>query len=93
MPDTPLRNARKAQCSRYGEAMEITLTGVFEKKADDCWIAWVEELPGANTQGSSLEEAKRNLREAISMVLEASREIAEQELIGKDVIREELSFA
>jgi predicted RNase H-like HicB family nuclease len=73
--------------------MKIVLTGVFEKKSDDCWIAWVEELPGANTQGRSLEEAKENLWEAITMVLEASREIAEEELRGKDVIREEYCFA
>jgi len=73
--------------------MKITLTGVFEKKSDDCWIGWVEELPGANTQGRTLEETRMNLEEAITMVLEAQREIAEEELKGKTVVREEFSFA
>ncbi|MGH9762704.1 MAG: type II toxin-antitoxin system HicB family antitoxin [Blastocatellia bacterium] len=65
--------------------MNITLTGVFEDHGD-CWTAWVEELPGANTQGRTLEEAKENLWEAIDMVLEARREIAEQGLEGQHLI-------
>jgi predicted RNase H-like HicB family nuclease len=72
--------------------MEIVLTGVFQEK-DDCWIAWVEELPGANTQGRTLDEAKENLREAIGMVLAARREAAEQELQGQNVIRERICIA
>ena len=35
------------------------------------YIAFVEELPGANTQGATLEEARENLVEAVSLVLEA----------------------
>ena len=68
------------------------LTGVFQEKGD-CWIAWVEELPGANTQGRTLDEAKENLREAIGMVLAARREAAEQELQGQNVIRERICIA
>ena len=52
------------------------------------YIAFVEELPGANTQGATLEEAKENLKEAVAMVLEANRELAEKELLGKKVTRE-----
>ena len=48
----------------------------------------VEELPGANTQGDTLEEARANLREAVELVLEANRELAEQSLTGRTVIRE-----
>jgi predicted RNase H-like HicB family nuclease len=73
--------------------MRIVLTAVFQQKSDDCWIGWVEELPGANTQGATLEETKENLQEAITMVLESRREIAERELQGQNVIREELCFA
>jgi predicted RNase H-like HicB family nuclease len=53
----------------------------------------VEELPGANTQGATLEEARANLAEAVGMVLEANRELAEEELRGQTVIREPLSLA
>ena len=52
------------------------------------YIGFIEELPGANTQGSTLEETRENLREAAQMVIEANREIAERSLKGKDFSRE-----
>lgn len=52
------------------------------------YIAFVEELPGANTQGATLEEARTNLQEAIELVLEANRTLAEESLQGRDAIRE-----
>jgi predicted RNase H-like HicB family nuclease len=39
----------------------------------------VEEIPGVNTQGATLEEARENLRDALRMVLEANRELSEKE--------------
>ncbi len=50
----------------------MELTAVF-KKVPEGYIGWVEELPGANTQGETLEEARENLQEAIRLV---SRRIA-----------------
>lgn len=70
--------------------MQIKLTAVFQKVPEG-YIAFVEELPGANTQGDTLEEARANLKEAIEMVLEANRQLAEESLVGQEVIREELS--
>ncbi len=52
------------------------------------FIAFVEELPGANTQGDTLEEARENLREAVELVLEANRELVEQSIAGQVVTRE-----
>jgi len=52
------------------------------------YIAFVEELPGANTQGDTLEEARENLREAVTLVLEANRELAERSIAGQAVTRE-----
>ena len=49
-------------------------------------------LPGANTQGSTLDEARENLSEAVELVLEANRALAEESIQGKDVIREPLVF-
>ncbi|MDQ6786285.1 MAG: type II toxin-antitoxin system HicB family antitoxin [Acidobacteriota bacterium] len=69
--------------------MKITLTTVFQKVPEG-YIGYVEELPGANTQGDTLEEARENLKEAIELVLEANRQLAEESLIGIDVIREPL---
>ena len=65
-------------------------TAVFEQDGE-WWIGWVEELPGANTQGATLEEARDNLKEAVQLILEANRELARRETKGKSVIREELS--
>lgn len=57
----------------------MELTAVF-KKVPEGYIGWVEELPGANTQGDTLEEARENLQEAIRLVREANRELAEKDL-------------
>jgi len=67
----------------------LALTAVF-KKVPEGYIAFVQELPGANTQGATLEEARTNLREAATLVLEANRALAEEELRGAEVIREPL---
>ena len=69
--------------------MKITLTAVFQKVPEG-YIGYVEELPGANTQGNTLEEARENLKEAIGLVLEANRQLVEETLVGTDVIREPL---
>jgi predicted RNase H-like HicB family nuclease len=69
----------------------MQLTAVFEKVPEG-YIAFVEELPGANTQGATLEEARASLAEAVELVLEANRTLAEESLQGKDVIREALSL-
>ena len=62
--------------------MNEPLTAVFEK-CPHGYIGYVEELPGANTQGNILEEAKANLIEAVQLVLQANRELAgEQFAIG-----------
>jgi predicted RNase H-like HicB family nuclease len=53
-------------------------TSVF-KKVPEGYIGWVEELPGANTQGETLEEARGNLHEAVQLVLEAMRELTERQ--------------
>jgi predicted RNase H-like HicB family nuclease len=72
--------------------MQIQLTAVFQKVPEG-YIGFVEELPGANTQGTTLEEARANLQEAVAMVLEANRVLAEEALQGRDVIRESLTIS
>lgn len=65
----------------------MKFTAVFEKVAEG-YIAFVEELPGANTQGATIEEARANLQEAVELVLDANRTLAEEMMKGKKVIRE-----
>ena len=72
--------------------MNLKLTRVFQKVPEG-YLGFVEELPGANTQGGTLEEARANLEEAIALVLEANRTLAEEQLKGLDVIREPVSLS
>jgi len=65
----------------------MQLTAVF-KKVPKGYVAFVEELPGANTQGKTLEEARQNLQEAVALVLEANRLLANETLDESDLIRE-----
>lgn len=69
----------------------MQFTAVFQKTPEG-YIAFVEELPGANTQGATLEEARRNLSEAVQLVLEANRILAEELIGGREVIREPLAL-
>jgi len=71
--------------------MKLQLTKVFQKVPEG-YIGFIEELPGANTQGETLDEAKKNLDEAIELVLEVNRILAEEHLVGKNVIRESVHF-
>ena len=70
----------------------MEFTAVFEKVPEG-YIGFVEELPGANTQGATLKEARANLREAISLVLEAHRALAEESIKGRKVLKERLASA
>ena len=55
--------------------MELEFTAVF-RRVPEGYIGFVEELPGANTQGATLEEARANLKQAVALVLEANRVLA-----------------
>jgi predicted RNase H-like HicB family nuclease len=70
--------------------MDLTLNAVY-LKVPEGYIGFVEELPGANTQGETLEEARENLKEAVMLVIESNRTLAEEVIRGQDTIREELS--
>lgn len=61
--------------------MTMKLTAVY-MKVPEGYIAFVEEVPGANTQGATLEEARANLQEAVDLVLDANRVLAEESLQG-----------
>jgi len=67
-------------------------TAVFERDGE-WWVGSVEELPGANTQGRTLEEARENLRDAVALVIAANRDLARRDAEGRDVIREEIQVA
>lgn len=67
-------------------------TAVFEQDGD-WWIGYLEELPGANTQGRTLAEARENLKDAVRLLIATNRDLTRRELQGKTIIREELVVA
>lgn len=69
--------------------MQAEFNAVF-KKVPEGYIGFVQEIPGANTQGKTLEEARENLAEAVSLVIEANRAMVEETLAEEGVIREPL---
>jgi predicted RNase H-like HicB family nuclease len=70
--------------------MNLELTLVF-RKVPEGYIGFVEELPGTNSQGETLDEVRANLEEAVMLVLEANRTLSEQEIGGAEVIRETIT--
>jgi predicted RNase H-like HicB family nuclease len=66
-----------------------TFTAIIVHDADG-YIGWIEEFPGANTQGATLEEVRANLQEAACLVLKERRAINAEETAGRDVRREPL---
>jgi predicted RNase H-like HicB family nuclease len=80
-----------SKCKNEGRK-SMQLTAVF-MKVPEGYIAFVEELPGANTQGDTLEEARENLHEAVGLILESNRELAEKSLAGQIVTKEPFPLA
>jgi len=76
---------------RCHAVVTVQFTAVF-RPVPGGYVGCVEELPGANTQGATLEEARANLAEAVELVLEANRALAREDAAGVDVIREPLQL-
>ena len=72
--------------------IKLNLTAVFEKAEEGGYIAYIEEIPGVNTQGETILEAKENLYEALQLVLEVNRELSQKCSLSKNVIKESLNF-
>ncbi len=67
------------------KSRQLGFTAVF-RKVPEGYIGFVEGLPGANTQGTTLAVTRRHLREAIRLVLEANRARAERDPSGQDIV-------
>jgi predicted RNase H-like HicB family nuclease len=65
----------------------MTLTAAY-LEVPEGYVAFIEEIPGTNTQGATLDETRENLQDAVALVLEANRELAEKSLAGRSVLRE-----
>ncbi|HKO99100.1 MAG TPA: type II toxin-antitoxin system HicB family antitoxin [Pyrinomonadaceae bacterium] len=69
--------------------MSISFTAVY-KKVPEGFIGFVEELPGANSQGTTIEETRANLQEAVELVMEANRALAHEYAEGEEILREKI---
>jgi len=74
------------------ERPELAFTAVFLKSRHG-YIGFVEELPGVNSQGQTIEEARANLRRLAAVVFAEERTQSAELLEGKDVMREEFRVA
>ena len=77
---------------------KLKLTAVFMPDEEGGYIAYIEEIPGVNTQGETLDEAKTNILDALNLVMETRREMAESEIEKSPIpkrkyIREDIVFA
>jgi predicted RNase H-like HicB family nuclease len=70
----------------------VKLTAVFEPAKEGGYTCFVEEIPAAISQGETLEEAKANLRDALQLVLDCQRELAEKNLSPR-ALRETFELA
>jgi len=68
-------------------------TAIFKKQSNGWYFAQCEQIPGAMTQGRTIEEAKENLKDAINLMLEDEREDFRKEHRGEKFIRRKLEIA
>ena len=61
---------------------DMRLTAVFSQEDDGGFISYIEEMPGVNSQGDTIEEAKSNLLEALTLVMEVRRDLMKDELLS-----------
>lgn len=69
------------------------MTAVFEPAEEGGYVAYIGEMPGVNSQGETLEEAKANLLDALALMMEVRREQTQQKAQSQNLITEDLEFA
>ncbi|MCY4245840.1 MAG: type II toxin-antitoxin system HicB family antitoxin [Gammaproteobacteria bacterium] len=84
--------AEKSAVRLTAPTMQEALTAVFIKEDEGGYCGYVEEIPGAITQGETLEEAKENLVEAVQLVVQANRHLSGKRIAAEkyDVIKKPL---
>ena len=73
--------------------MDITLTAVYEQVSESeggGYVAYAEVLPGAITQGETLDKARENLRDAVGLLIQANRELSGKPSQGQKILREKI---
>jgi len=76
--------------------MEYTFTAVYEEvpaEQGGGFMAYVEEVPGAITEGETLEETRENLKDALQLMLETNRELLGTPVPPRRILREKISVS
>lgn len=76
--------------------MDMVLTAIYEEVPEaegGGYVSYVEELPGAISEGDTLEEARENLRDAVGLLVEANRDLAGDRISGKRITREKITVS
>jgi len=76
--------------------MDFTFTAVYEEvpaEQGGGYMAYVEEVPGATTQGATMEETRENLKEALQLMLETNRELLGVPAPPRRILREKISVS
>ena len=74
------------------EQGKLAFTAVY-LKATHGYIGFIEELPGVNSHGRTIEEARATLQKLAAVVFDVERRGAEEMIAGKDVVRESFFVA
>ena len=72
--------------------MTRQFTAIY-KKSGEWYLGWVEEIPGVNTQGKTLKEAKENLKDALILILETNKLLNKEEVSNGKILKESLSVS
>ena len=67
-------------------------TAVY-RKSGKWYSGWIEEIPGVNTQGKTLREAKENLKDALLLVLQTNQMLSEKENVQGKLLREPVTIS
>lgn len=86
-----MRKSVQKKASAKNRGANMSFTAVF-LKVPEGYVGFIEELPGANTQGKTLGEVRQNLQEAAQLVLAANRKLAEQRIADKRIISEKIEI-
>lgn len=71
----------------------LQLTAVFEEAEEGGFIGFIEEIPGVNTQGETMQETRENLLDALHLLMDTQRMLSEESLGNKSFIKETLELA
>ena len=85
--DSLTQGMEGALTSKWMEQGRIALTAVY-LKSNHGYVGFIEELPGVNAHGRTIEEARDTLRQLAGVIFDEERRETEELIAGRDAVRE-----